>query len=102
MGRKSAMAYPAPTPSGPSSGSSLGPRSASRPPVTACAAPSPRPAAVSPRCQTPARTPAEGEHQREKLQFALAVALTRGDLARSQQLRDQIAALGDELEEPGT
>jgi hypothetical protein len=30
------------------------------------------------------------------------VALTRGDLARSQQLRDQIAALGEELEEPGT
>jgi hypothetical protein len=49
-----------------------------------------------------ARSPAEGEHQREKLQFALAVALTRGDLARSQLLRDQIAALGEELEEPGT
>lgn len=91
MGRKSAMAYPAPTPSGPF-----------RPPGPACAAPSPRPAAASPRCQTPARTPAEGEHQREKLQFALAVALTRGDHARSQQLRDQIAALGEELEEPGT
>lgn len=83
MGRKSAMAYPA------------------RPPASACAATSPRPAAPS-RCQPGARTPAEGEHQREKLQFALAVALTRGDVARSQQLRDQIAALGEELEEPGT
>ena len=44
----------------------------------------------------------EGEHQLEKLEFALAVALTRGDLQRSQNLRDQIAALGGNLEEPGT
>ena len=93
------MAYPAPTPSGPSSGSPHAARGA-RTPASAGAAASPRPTAAS-RCQTP-RTPAEGEHQREKLQFALAVALTRGDLARSQQLRDQIAALGEELEEPGT
>ena len=44
----------------------------------------------------------EGEHQLEKLEFALAVALTRGDLQRSQNLRDQIAALGGNQEEPGT
>lgn len=44
----------------------------------------------------------DGEHQLEKLQFALAVALTRGDLDRSQQLRDAIAALGGNQEEPGT
>jgi hypothetical protein len=44
----------------------------------------------------------EGEHQLEKLEFALAVALTRGDQRRSQQLRDQIAALGGNQEEPGT
>lgn len=44
----------------------------------------------------------EGDHQLEKLEFALAVALTRGDLQRSQQLRDQIAALGGNREEPGT
>ncbi|MDA0887421.1 MAG: hypothetical protein O2977_07125 [Cyanobacteria bacterium] len=44
----------------------------------------------------------EGDHQLEKLEFALAVALTRGDLQRSQTLRDQIAALGGNLEEPGT
>lgn len=94
------MAYPAPSPSGPSSGSPFGPRSA-RPPGPACAASPSRPT-PAPRCQTTSRTPAEGEHQREKLQFALAVALTRGDLDRSQQLRDQIAALGEELEEPGT
>jgi len=44
----------------------------------------------------------EGEHQLEKLEFALAVALTRGDVQRSQTLRDQIAALGGNREEPGT
>lgn len=44
----------------------------------------------------------EGEHQLEKLEFALAVALTRGDQQRSQQLREQIAALGGNQEEPGT
>lgn len=47
-------------------------------------------------------TSGEGEHQLEKLQFALAVALTRGDQLRSEALRDQIAALGGNLEEPGT
>ena len=44
----------------------------------------------------------EGDHQLEKLEFALAVALTRGDLQRSQQLRQAIADLGGNLEEPGT
>ena len=44
----------------------------------------------------------DGEHQLEKLEFALAVALTRGDEQRSQQLREQIAALGGNQEEPGT
>ena len=47
-------------------------------------------------------TPGEGEHQLEKLEFALAVALTRGDDQRSRVLRDQIAALGGNREEPGT
>jgi hypothetical protein len=32
----------------------------------------------------------------------LAVALTRGDLQRSEQLRHAIAALGGNHEEPGT
>jgi hypothetical protein len=50
----------------------------------------------------PPNTHPEGEHQLEKLEFALAVALTRGDQQRSQQLRDQIAALGGNQEEPGT
>jgi hypothetical protein len=52
------------------------------------------------RCQT--SSPSEGEHQLEKLEFALAVALTRGDLQRSEQLRHAIAALGGNQEEPGT
>lgn len=43
-----------------------------------------------------------GEHQLEKLEFALAVALTRGDQARSSELRRQIDALGGNHEEPGT
>lgn len=56
----------------------------------------------TPRCSQQIVTQTEGEHQLEKLQFALAVALTRGDQHRSAQLRDQIAALGGNLEEPGT
>lgn len=46
--------------------------------------------------------PSEGEHQLEKLQFALAIALTRGDALRSSQLREEIAQLGENREEPGT
>ncbi len=48
------------------------------------------------------RSYAEGDHQLEKLEFALAVAVTRGDQQRSEQLRAQIAALGGNREEPGT
>jgi|GEM_PF-873051 len=44
----------------------------------------------------------EGEHRLEKLEFALAVALSRKDTARVQNLRDQIDALGGNAEEPGT
>ncbi|MEB3275526.1 MAG: hypothetical protein VKM92_01050 [Cyanobacteriota bacterium] len=44
----------------------------------------------------------QGEHQLEKLEFALAVALTRGDQDRSADLRRQIDALGGNCEEPGT
>lgn len=44
----------------------------------------------------------EGGHQLEKLEFALAVAITRGDEQRSNQLRVQIAELGGNREEPGT
>lgn len=43
-----------------------------------------------------------GEHQLEKLEFALAVALTRGDQTRSSELRRQIDDLGGNHEEPGT
>lgn len=44
----------------------------------------------------------ENDHQLEKLEFALAVAITRGDATRAQALREQIAALGGNSEEPGT
>ncbi|MFM1899735.1 MULTISPECIES: hypothetical protein [unclassified Synechococcus] len=44
----------------------------------------------------------EGGHQLEKLEFALAVAMTRGDEGRSALLRAQIDALGGNVEEPGT
>jgi hypothetical protein len=50
----------------------------------------------------PGHLPSEGEHQLEKLQFSLAVALSRGDHQRSAQLRRQIAELGEFHEEPGT
>lgn len=46
--------------------------------------------------------PLEREHQLEKLQFALAIALTRGDALRSSELREEIVRLGDNREEPGT
>lgn len=45
---------------------------------------------------------AERDHQLEKLEFALAVAGSRGDLQRCAMLRQQIEALGGNLEEPGT
>ena len=44
----------------------------------------------------------EGGHLLEKLEFALALAETRGDQIRSAQLRAQIADLGGNIEEPGT
>ena len=44
----------------------------------------------------------EGGHQLEKLEFALAVAQTKGDLEKSLSLRKKIIALGGNAEEPGT
>ena len=44
----------------------------------------------------------ERGHQLEKLEFALAIAETRGDSDRCFNLRAQIAALGGNAEEPGT
>lgn len=58
--------------------------------------------ASTPRCHLQSGAQIEGEHQLEKLEFALAVALTRGDHQRSRLLRDQIEALGGNREEPGT
>lgn len=71
-----------------------------------------RTAPGTPACQSPTagqgltasqgRGYAEGGHQLEKLEFALAVAITRGDRQREQQLRAEIDALGGNREEPGT
>ena len=44
----------------------------------------------------------EGGHQLEKLEFALAIAEARGDHHRCFALRDRIADLGGNSEEPGT
>ena len=44
----------------------------------------------------------EGGHQLEKLEFALALAEARGDQSRCSALRDRIADLGGNAEEPGT
>ena len=44
----------------------------------------------------------EGGHQREKLEFALAIAQTRGDEKKSIVLRKKIVELGGNVEEPGT
>ena len=57
-----------------------------------------RHATANPRCSPQA----ERDHQLEKLEFALAVALTRGDGERSLALRQAIEALGGNGEEPGT
>jgi hypothetical protein len=54
-----------------------------------------------PSC-TPPSAYVERGHQREKLEFALAVAVSRGDQSRVETLRSQIADLVDEGEEPGT
>lgn len=78
--------------------------------TTAAAAASGPPSAVSrsgraPQCRPDAVVQGggtAGEHQLEKLEFALAVALTRGDQTRSSELRRQIDALGGNQEEPGT
>ena len=44
----------------------------------------------------------EGGHQLEKLEFALAVAQTKGDKQKSLFLMKKIVELGGNVEEPGT
>ena len=44
----------------------------------------------------------EGGHQLEKLEFALAIAQTKGDEKKSRILRKKIVELGGNIEEPGT
>jgi uncharacterized protein (DUF1499 family) len=94
MEKKSVMAFPTfSTPAsahGSTPGGSSGLR---RPAITPCVPPAPGCSSVR---------SSENDHQLEKLEFALAVAITRGDGHRIQTLRDQIAALGGNCEEPGT
>jgi hypothetical protein len=89
------MAYPATHPSASPSGSAHGPAGSGTAPASS-------PVSATPRCPASSVRTSEGEHQLEKLEFALAVAMTRGDAARIQRLREQIAALGGNCEEPGT
>ena len=58
------------------------------------------PVSGTPACRS--RGYSETGHQLEKLEFALAVAVTRGDTARIDELRQRIAELGGNREEPGT
>ena len=44
----------------------------------------------------------EGGHQLEKLEFALAIAQTKGDEKKSIILRKKSVELGGNVEEPGT
>ena len=44
----------------------------------------------------------EGDHHLEKLEFALAIAQTKGDKKKSLTLRKKIVELGGNVEEPGT
>ena len=44
----------------------------------------------------------EGGHQLEKLEFALAIAQTKGDRKKSLILSKKIVELGGNVEEPGT
>tara|TARA_B100000900_G_C20500470_1_gene683483 strand:+ start:947 stop:1144 length:198 start_codon:yes stop_codon:yes gene_type:complete len=44
----------------------------------------------------------ENGHQLEKLEFALAVAQTKGDGEKSEILKKKICELGGNVEEPGT
>lgn len=90
--------------------SSGGPSGGPQPSGTPTSAPT-RPVAMQgarqtanglPRSTTCHPLPAEGDHQLEKLEFALAIALTRGDAQRSSQLREEIDRLGGNREEPGT
>jgi len=100
MERKSAMAFPTFSTPGSSSTATFahGPTSSGspglrRPANNPCSSP------LS-GCAIPRSS--ENDHQLEKLEFALAVAITRGDAARVQTLRAQIADLGGNCEEPGT
>ena len=44
----------------------------------------------------------EGGHHLEKLEFALAIAQSKGEQTKSANLKKRIAELGGNREEPGT
>ena len=74
---------------------------ASIPPSSACT--SPRSSRTGHASVVRARSGFEERgHALEKLEFSLAIAEVRGDSARCDLLRSQIANLGGNAEEPGT
>ena len=79
--------------------------SASKPPTPSAAAGARGSQAAGARSQ-PVRpcvhSSEEASHELEKLEFALAVAITRGDREREAACRAAIDALGGNREEPGT
>jgi hypothetical protein len=88
------MAYPGSSPAASPRGYQAAGSTGLRRPASAHPAPSP--------VGRPLPRSSENDHQLEKLEFALAVAITRGDATRIARLREQIAALGGNWEEPGT
>lgn len=80
--------------------------SGSKPPAPSVAGPTPRAGQSVSSRSTPARpcihSSEEASHELEKLEFALAVAITRGDQEREAACRAAIDALGGNREEPGT
>ena len=72
--------------------------------IPAAGATQPRARAVStPPCTPGSRSGFEERgHQLEKLEFALAIAQTKGDEKASIILRKKIIELGGNVEEPGT
>lgn len=77
--------------------------SASKPPSAAAVARGSQSAGARTQPNRPCvRSSEEASHELEKLEFALAVAITRGDQEREAACRAAIDALGGNREEPGT
>lgn len=77
--------------------------SASKPPSAAASSRGSQSAGARSQPNRPCvRSSEEASHELEKLEFALAVAITRGDQEREDACRAAIEALGGNREEPGT